>query len=280
MMSVKYLLSIPAAGGRYGLTIGAARVIVDKIRAMDPEAEIHYSGVSSGAISAVLSVIMESREQLSKDPKLHETIHREFLDTIEQEGEWKQGISHYFSNNDIFFNGVATFIRNNLHDIETINHRVHVGYCKLSQDNGLEFKIVSRFDDVEDLIGALMASSHYTWILRWNNYHMYRGDKCIDGVFMHSSFALPGYKNISINKKLFKGTNQTEGFLEPSQDKYMRLYEMGKMFQSKRKINIVETNKEPDTVDRQIKNTWKKLKGTFDNFATPVFLGMLVVQCI
>jgi len=241
-MGEKYLVSIPAAGGRYGLTIGASHVIVKKIRKTDPNAVIHYSGISSGAIVAVLAIIMDEREPVNGSDRMHSKLHRELIEMIKNEGEWEQGISNYFQNNEYFFRGLTKFVKHNIIDINKINDKIHIGYCKLSPEHRLEFKVVSRFNDVDDLIGALLASSHYSWVLKNSHYYEYRGDKCVDGIFMHDRFPVPGYKNINIDDDIFVSTDIRDSMLGLSHEKYISLYKMGKRHQRKKNLEFFETD--------------------------------------
>lgn len=316
MMMNKYLLSIPAAGGRYGLTIGAARVIVKQIRRLNPDAEIHYSGVSSGAISAVLSIIADAKEHLfvpialpmtlpptdvTNDTMVspilsttsttstptsfiqepfHEKMHREMLDMVKQEGEWKTGVREYFRNNEYFFNGLIKFIKYHLIDIDQINDKVHIGYCKLSSENGMEFKIVSKFTDVDDLIGALLASSHYSWVLKNSNYYEYRGDRCVDGIFMYDRFSLPGYQNIIIDEDVFTDTARMEALLEPSQEKFIRLYRLGEERQTKKELNFFVVDKGPASTNGFIKTTWSFINKTSALIASTILIATLIGRCV
>lgn len=275
-MSVKYLVSIPAAGGRYGLTFGAARVVVRKIREIDPNAEIHYSGVSSGAFLAVLDIITTEKERTC-DPKtktiIHEVMHKELLDTINNEGLWKPGISEYFQNNDYFFKGLAKFIKQNLVNIDQINDKVYIGYCKLSLVHGLEFKIVSKFKDVDDLIDALFASSHYSWVLKNKHYYEYRGDRCVDGVFMHNSFCVPGYKNISVGRDVFNGTRRMDALLDISQNKFIELYKKGEAHQLKKQLDFQENIKGPELTNSVVKRIWNII-------GTSLFVGSFILTLV
>lgn len=243
---MKYLLSIPGTGGCYGATVGAAKNIITRIKQNDPNAVIHYSGVSSGAICALLMLVsrFHKKHYIENAEKNISQIHKEFIDCITESGKWSDSIFDYYHNNDLLFAGVEKFIRKKVKDVKMINNRLHIGYCKISATNKLEFVVVSEFLDVDDLINALLASSHYTLLLKNKMYHEYKGDKCVDGVFLNDNVHLPDYINIRISNELLDNISVCEKILEPNHEKFIRLYKYGKKFQKHQKINQFNITKE------------------------------------
>jgi hypothetical protein len=235
---MKYLLSLPGVGGYYGATIGAATNIINRIKKKDPDAMIHYSGVSSGAICAlmllILSGIKNNANQCEKKHILR--MHEKFIKCINEIGKWSDNVLDYYHNNDLFFAGLAKFVKKYVKDVGIVNNRLHIGYCKvLENTNDLEFVIVSEFYDVDDLINALFASSHYSLFLRNHKYYEFRNQKCVDGVFMDQNVHLPDYVNLKICPSLVDNISIFEKMLVPCHDKFVRLYEYGVQIQKSQK---------------------------------------------
>ena len=122
---MKYLLSLPGVGGYYGATIGAAKNIIDRINKKDPNAIIHYSGVSSGAFCALMMLLsFLNINHKHSHTKYISQIHKEFIECVGSVGKWSDSIFDYYHNNDLFFAGVEKFIRMNIKDIKTINNKL------------------------------------------------------------------------------------------------------------------------------------------------------------
>jgi len=254
---MKYLLSLPGVGGYYGATIGAATIIIDRIKKKDPKATIHYSGVSSGAICGlmllILSLSLSIKDKANQCERKHILrMHKRFIKCINEIGKWSENVYDYYHNNDLFFAGLARFVKKYVKDVEMINNRLHIGYCKVLEDtNELEFVVVSEFYDVDDLINALFASSHYSLFLRNQKYYEFRNQKCVDGVFMDQNVHLPDYVNLKICPSLIDEISIFEKMLIPCHDKFVRLYEYGVQVQKSQKKLIKFNLTENDKLDQQ-----------------------------
>jgi len=236
----RYLIPFPAAGGRYPVIIGMIQSILYQIKTIDPDAKIHASGVSSGAVCAIMLII-----GLFKGLNIDD-MHKEFIKIMR--------------NKKVdFFDGIELLIRRYVTNKDVkhiVNKRVHIGYCRLCAENGLEFIVVSEFKDVNDLVGAFRASAHYPLLLREEMYYEYRGDKCVDGVFIHESILLPGYRNIKIGSSVFDKTLSTDRALDASKEKYKRLFKLGRCHQQATDIEwcIVETS--PISTNCSVSTVW------------------------
>jgi len=236
----RYLIPFPAAGGRYPVIMGTIQPILNQIKTIAPNAKIHASGVSSGAVCAIMLII-----GLFKGLNIDD-MHKEFIKIMR--------------NKKVdFFDGVELLIRRYVtnNDVKHIvNKRVHIGYCRLCAENGLEFIIVSEFKDVDDLVGAFRASAHYPLLLRKEMYYEYRGDKCVDGVFLHETISLPGYLNIKIDSSVFDKTLSTDRVLDTSKEKYKRLFKLGKHHQRATKLEWCTVELPPISIDYGVSTVW------------------------
>lgn len=260
---MKYLLSFPGVGGYYGATIGAAKDIIDRIYKNNPNAIIEYSGVSSGAFCALMMLISLMDMECGCDKKKHSHtkyishMHKEFVKCINDSGKWSDSIFDYYHNNNIYFVGVEKFIRTYVKDIKTINNKLHIGYCRILDTNELEFNVVSNFMNVDDLVNALMASSHYALFLKNQKYFEFREQKCVDGVFINQNVHLPDYINVKINNQLLDDICIFDKLLVPCHKKFKRLYKHGKKIQKTQKLNTFNITEDEVFKQTQFKNTFK-----------------------
>lgn len=231
---MKYLLSLPGVGGYYGATVGAAKNIIDRINKQDPDAIIHYSGVSSGAFCALV-ILLTYHNNSRNYTKYILQKHKKLIEYINEKGKWSDSIFDYYHNNNLYFAGIEKFIRKNVHDIQIINNKLHIGYCRILDNNKLEFTVVNEFANVDDLINALLASSHYTLFLKTEKYYEFRNHKCVDGVFMNNNVCLPGYINVKINPILIDNLSVWDKLLDPCHERFLIHYKYGKKVQKKQK---------------------------------------------
>jgi hypothetical protein len=91
----RYLVPLLAAGGKYGATLGSTVNIIRKIKEKDPNAVIHFSGVSSGAICAVMTHMAYQTNRTPYD------LHDEFVELTKNGHGDDKG---YYENADIFIN--------------------------------------------------------------------------------------------------------------------------------------------------------------------------------
>lgn len=238
----KYLIPIPAAGGCYGITIGMVKNILDRIKhKIDPNA-IHFSGISSGSVCATLFALSRVYNYDIDD------IHNEYMNLVRDKTKDYDMISDYYKKNNAFYECIKFLLDKYIRNISDINGKIHIGYASVSNNciMGLEFNIVSHFDNVDDLYGAICASSHYPILLKNELYYEYRGKKCIDGAIMYDYIHLKGYKNIIIDDSVLAKVNITDVLLDCSKEKYSTMYNIGSKHQKRQEIHsTTKTNIRP-----------------------------------
>lgn len=136
-------------------------------------------------------------------------------------------------------------VRKYVKDIDSINNKIHIGYCKLTHDDGLEFNVLSEFKDVDDLIGANKASAHYSVLLRKDMYYVYRGDRCVDGIFVHDRIYMPGYRNVKIDSNHVEELGIYDAILSNCADKFKRLHSVGEMYMCDKELAFIEVEGKP-----------------------------------
>ncbi|VBB17587.1 Acyl transferase/acyl hydrolase/lysophospholipase [Yasminevirus sp. GU-2018] len=275
MMS-KYLIPIPAAGGRYPVTVGMVRPVLNRIKSLDPDSEIHYSGVSSGSACALM-FLCASIANLDI-----EVLHDEFIELIKTRVSSDPANAGYYQKNDKFFEAMEALAKKYITDINQINGKLHIGYCKLSRANGLEFAVVSEYKDIYDLTNAIRASCHYSLVLRNSMYFEYRGDMCVDGIFMYDQFLVPGYKNVVLNCNVLNKVNMNEILLNPCKEKYQRLYKIGDEHQKDKEVEFIEPSEHPAVTSEKIISMWNwasKLAYAWSAIATGYTALLVMLKC-
>lgn len=228
----KYLIPIPAAGGCYGVTIGIVKNILNRIKYKTDPKDIYFSGISSGSVCATLFAL-----SLIYNYDI-DVLHTEYMNIVRDKTKQYDTIIDYYKKNNAFYECIKILLDKYVRDISDINGRIHIGYASVSNNciMGLDFNIVSHFDDVDDLYGAICASSHYPILLKKELYYEYRGKKCIDGAIMYDYIHLENYKNIIIDSSILTKVNTTDVLLDCSEEKYHNLYNTGLQHQKQQKI--------------------------------------------
>jgi hypothetical protein len=236
----KYLIVIPGSAGSYGATVGALLVEIDKIKKNNPNAVIHYSGVSSGSFVAIIALLCII------NPQNHVKMHEELLQMINKDNMWNthtiNPYTHY-QNMGNWYVGVKKFIVKYVKDISQINNRIHIGICKLDVFNGLTYHVVSTFKDVNDFISVIHASSQIPYYTHAKFSVKYKQFFCLDGWFLDNALCLPDYKNIKLIGGL--SIHPIDRLVLPCNIKYLRLFEKGKIFHEFKPLVVTTVDKHP-----------------------------------
>lgn len=249
----KYLVPFPAAGGRYPTSIGMMKYVLEKLETENIEdIQIHASGVSSGAACAIFFIIgMIKGYGFEYFDKLHD----EFLEII---NDINKDEKDYYIRNNSFFDAVEMLIKKYVENIDDINGKVHIGYCRMCENNGMKFEIVSHFSDIDDLVGAFRASAHYPILLKRESHYEYRGHKCVDGVFMHKNITLPEYNNIMFCEEV--NNTKMDLMLVASKDKYEKLLNIGYEQQKEKGLQLHNVDDRPIDVNAKASTAWNAYK--------------------
>lgn len=250
---MRYLIPLCGSGGCYPVMMGVGSNLIKRIKHKDPKAIIHFSGVSSGAICSLLFLISEIHN------KNITSIHNEFISSVNKRLKQIDCNFCHYRKNEIYFDSSEEIIRRHIKNTSDINGKLYIGYNVFSWCHGLEFKVVSDFKDVDDLMGAIRASSHFSFLLKSSSHYMYRGEKCIDGFFIHNNFLVPGYNNVVIAPKVFDNVPYNDMMLNHSDEKYNRLYKIGYDGQKHTDLEFVVVDNLPNTQKTILKYYWRIL---------------------
>lgn len=229
------VISVMGGAGLYPMGMGEARSTYHLLRDRYPNRRIVFSGVSSGSWVALMLALDIKDEQIEPYFDFFRSLFKEWYKT------------RYF----YWFKNLECLTRKILEEnggYKKVTNRLFIGmtsYCPNKQK--FTFKTVSKYKSNDDVIDAIMASSHVFIIGRsWFRY--YDGQFSFDGNFLKPNVILDDgqYVNILIKYRFrFDNKSPFDSMISYCPQKWNRLYHEGvKKFENNKNgyIEQIERN--------------------------------------
>eukprot|EP01083_Nonionella_stella_P047862 128117_1 len=217
-------------GGLYPLGLGEGIHVYDMIKERYPQKRVSFSGISSGSWVALLLALDLSFVEIKQYFTEFAALFNAF---------YKTRITYWFINLEILLRKILT--QNG--GYKKLDNKLFVGMTSWSsQQKRFIFQIANQFESDEDVIDAILASSHvFVMGRRW--YRYYKGDISFDGNFMRFNVILHDkkYINLLIEYKLtFYNKSPLDSMISYSLGKFNRLYREGVRKYEQNKLKYME----------------------------------------
>lgn len=242
----RYLLSLPGSAGAFPAIITAGYKMKEQILKHDPDAIIHYAGVSSGSGAALFlarNVSLEkARKYYQKYIDMHDTIYKSKTSLL----RW----TNYMKN-------IFTEVAGN--DISDLNDKFYIGVTELTFDKGPQCRVISYYSSTEDLVKTILCSCHLVGF-RFTPYSYHNDKYLCDGGYTCNELELPGYINVVIRNKNLDIT-VWDRWLHLEIDKWDRMKSVGLNYSKSFRKTITETpNNFPHKLNKWFEIRWKSIK--------------------
>lgn len=245
----RYLLSLPGSAGAFPAIITVAHKMKEQILKHDPDAIIHYAGVSSGSGAALFLARNISLEKCRE-------YYQQYIDMHDTWYKSKTALLRWTQNMRKIFTEVAG------DDISDLNDSIYVGVTELTFDKGPQCRVISNFKSTEDLVNTILCSCHLIGF-RFTPYSYHNDKYLCDGGYTCNELELPGYINIVVRNNHLDLTIW-DRWLHLEIDKWDRMHSVGlKYGMSFREAMVEHTNNFPSRLNKWFEIRWKSIKYAF-----------------
>jgi hypothetical protein len=204
------LITFPGSAGLFPLYCGIGIEHIGNIKKLHEQQEIHFAGVSSGTIVALLFALS------IPEAEIHE-LYKKFISYF----DGKNTLLHWYEAAEKWIYCVLEedgYLK--------LNNKFFIGITVV-ENYSFTYKIVSKFKSNKDVVDAILASAHLFIFFKYP-FRIYKNKYVCDGGFLDNRVQL--YDHINYYPRLKKDfkINFPDRMLSISKEKWERLTAYGK----------------------------------------------------